>query len=179
MLKLKTIITIAAAAFAASTAIAQSIGCTKIGFKPGTPDPNYCFVITPEPAPAVKPSSNTLHIANAHADAGDARTLQQARTHADQGDVRTLDAAKQHSTAQVTALQKEAFGGIAQAAALAPMEPHTDGQTTINIGAAAYGGQAAIGLAIAHQFGRATASAGVGTTGGKHNLVRIGLGWRF
>lgn len=176
-LNLKSTITLLATALATSAAMAQGIGCTKIGFKPGTPDPNYCFQITPEPT--AKPSSDTLSIANAHADAGDARTLQQAQTHADQGDARTLNAATQHNTALNTALQKEAFGGIAQAAALAPMDPQNDGETTINIGAAAYGGQAALGLAISHQFGGTTFNAGAGTAGGKHNLVRFGLGWRF
>lgn len=176
MLKLKTIITLAAAAALATAAMAQTSDTPR-----PNPTPVPCIHCNTPPATGGDSTaiSNTLHIANAHADAGDARTLLQAQNHADQGDARTLEAATQHSTAQVTTLQKEAFGGIAQAAALVPMEPQADGETTLNVGAASYGGQAAIGLAISHQFGRATASAGVGTTGGKHKLVRVGLGWRF
>lgn len=119
-----------------------------------------------------------LSPANRHADRGDARTLQQAQAYADAGDARTLNAANQHSAAQVAGLQREAFAGIAAAAALVPMEPNADGQTTLNVGAATYGGQAALGLALSHQVGRTVVNAGVGF-GSKRALVRVGLGWRF
>lgn len=182
-----TRITLAALALAtlATAASAQSAGqwCTKIGFELGQPNPNVCFDIGvkgPVPsAPAQAAAASALQQANAHANAGDARTLQQAQAHADQGDARTLDAAEQHTSALLAGLQKEAFAGIAQAAALVPLAPAADGETTLNIGAASYGGQGAVGLAIARQIGRTTVNAGIGSAGGKRHLVRVGLGWRF
>lgn len=136
--------------------------------------------VQPEPATPAAPD-NTLHRANAYAARGDARTLQQAQAYADAGDARTLNAATQHSTALVTGLQREAFAGIAQAAAVVPMEPRFDGETTLNVGAATFGGQSALGLALSHQVGRTVLNAGVGigSNGSKRTLVRVGLGWRF
>lgn len=139
--------------------------------------------VQPEPATPAAPTApdNTLHRANAYAARGDARTLQQAQAHADAGDARTLSAAMQHSTALVAGLRREAFAGIAAAAALVPMDPNTDGQTTLNVGAATYGGQTALGVALSHQAGRTVLNAGVGfgSNGSKRTLVRVGLGWRF
>lgn len=137
-------------------------------------------VVQPEPATPAAPTApdNTLHRANAYAARGDARTLQQAQAYADAGDARTLNAAMQHSTALVASLQREAFAGIAQAAAVAPMEPRFDGETTLNVGAATFGGQSALGLALSHQVGNTIVNAGVGF-GTKRTLVRVGLGWRF
>lgn len=169
------------AGLVATSATHAEIGCTKIGFEPGTPDPNYCFTIAePAPdAPTQPTAASAPKQAKAYADAGDARTLQQAQAHADAGDARTLEAARQHTTVQVAALQKEAFAGIAQAAALAPLAPAADGETTLNLGGATYGGQSALGVALAHQLGRMTLNAGVGKAGGQRTLVRVGLGWRF
>lgn len=148
----------------------------------GPPD-----IPTPRPMPKPMPievivvDDIDLSPANRHADRGDARTLQQAQAYADAGDARTLNAANQHSAAQVAGLQREAFAGIAAAAALVPMEPNGDGQTTLNVGAATYGGQTALGLALSHQVGRTVVNAGVGfgSNGSKRTLVRVGLGWRF
>lgn len=143
--------------------------------EPGTP--------MPKPRPGTPPSSTRIDLSPAHryADRGDARTLQQAQAYADAGDARTLDAAHQHSAALVVGLQREDFAGIAQAAALVPMEPNGDGETTLNVGAATYGGQTALGLAFSHQIGSTVVNAGVGfgSNGSKRTLVRVGLGWRF
>lgn len=114
-----------------------------------------------------------------YADAGDARTLGQANAYADQGDARTLGAAIQYTNAQVASLRKEAFAGIAQAAALIPMAPSGEGESTLNVGVATYGGQAALGIAYARQVGRVVINGGIGASGGKRNLVRMGVGWRF
>lgn len=51
----------ALALIAASSASAQTY-CTKIGFRPGDPDPNHCFTVVPptEPAPTpAKPATTT------------------------------------------------------------------------------------------------------------------------
>lgn len=169
---------LATLALLAAGAANSATYCSKIGFDPGTPDPNRCVVIG-DGATAAPPAPDTLEQANRYADRGDERTLQEARAHADAGDARTLDAATQHTTTQVTTLQKEAFAGIAQAAALVPLAPAADGETTLAIGAASYGGQAALGLTLAHQLGRLTLNAGVGKAGGQRTLVRVGMGWRF
>ena len=85
----------------------------------------------------------------------------------------------QHTSQEVGALRKEAFAGIAQAAALIPLVPGGDGETTVNVGVASYGGQTAVGLAFAHQKGRVMFNGGVGLGSGKRHLVRMGAGWRF
>ncbi len=123
--------------------------------------------------------ARTLRAAQGYADAGDARTLQSANQYTDQRAAETLAAANQHTDAQVSALRKEAFAGIAQAAALVPMAPSGEGETTLNVGVAAYGGQTAIGVAVARQIGRVTLNGGIAASGGKRNLVRMGAGWRF
>lgn len=133
----------------------------------------------PMPIEVIAVDDIDLTPANRYADHGDARTLQQAQAYADQGDARTLHAAQQHTTAQVAGLQREAAAGIAQAAALVPLDPRADGETTVNLGAATYGGQTALGLSLAHQSGRVVFTGGVGTSGGKRHLVRASLGWRF
>jgi hypothetical protein len=46
----------ALAIFAAGAASAETY-CTKIGFRPGDPDPNHCF--TTEPAPTPEPTTTT------------------------------------------------------------------------------------------------------------------------
>lgn len=137
----------------------------------------------PKPRPGTPPAAEPIDFSTAHryADRGDARTLHQAHAYADAGDARTLNTATQHSAALVTGLQREAFAGIAQAAAVVPMEPRFDGETTLNVGAATYGGQSALGLALSHQVGNTVLNAGVGfgSNGSKRTLVRVGLGWRF
>ena len=120
-----------------------------------------------------------LGAAQSYADAGDARTLSAAQSYADAGNARTLQSANQYTDAQLGVLRKEAFAGIAQAAALVPMAPSGEGETTLNVGVASYGGQAAIGVAFARQIGSVTINGGVALSGGKHNLVRVGAGWRF
>lgn len=150
----------------------------------GPPD-----IPTPRPLPKPMPKPMPIEVivvddidlspARRHADRGDARTLQQARAHADAGDARTLNAATQHGSAQVAGLQRQAFAGIAQAAAVVPLDPRSNGETTVNLGAASYGGQNALGLSLAHQSGRVTFTGGVGTSGSKRTLVRASLGWRF
>lgn len=93
------------------------------------------------------------------------------------------DAAVGTSTAylegQIGELREEAFQGIAAAAAIVPMAPAGKGETTVNVGAATYGGQGALGLAAAHQISnRINLNAGVGLTGGR-TLGRVGVGFRF
>lgn len=141
---------------------------------PGRPSGLPCVLRGEAP-----PSAGAADASVAYVNRGDARTLQQAQAYADQGDARTLHAAQQHTSAQVAGLQREAFAGIAQAAALVPLDPWADGETTLNLGAATYGGQTALGLSLAHQSGRVMFTGGVGTSGGKRHLVRVGLGWRF
>lgn len=132
-------------------------------------------VLRGDPAPSAGPAGAST----AYVNLGDARTMQQAQAYADQGDARTLSAAQQNTAAQVAGLQREAFAGIAQAAALVPLDSSADGETTVNVGAATYGGQSALGLSLAHRTGRMTFSAGAGTSGSSRTLVRVGLGWRF
>ena len=136
----------------------------------------------------------TLSAANAHADAGDARTLRSANAHANAGDARTLSAAQgytdqrasdtlnsanQFTTEQVSTLRKQAFAGIAQAAALTPLLPSGQGKTTVNVGAASYGGQAALGMTFAHRLENIVFSGGVGVGSGSKSLVKVGAGFEF
>ena len=62
---------------------------------------------------------------------------------------------------------------------MVPLAPSGDGETTVNVGLATYGGQTAIGVGIARQVGPVTLNGGFGAGSGKRNLVRIGAGWRF
>ena len=179
--EMNTRTTLAALAIATLTtaASAQSAGqwCTKIAFQPGQPDPNVCY--SPGAKGPVPSAPTQAAAATAHANEGDKRALQQAQDYTDQGDARTLQTAAQHTGAQLAGLQREAFGGVAQAAALVPLAPAADGETTLNVGAASYGEQSAVGVAIAHQIGRTTFNAGFGSSGGNRHLVRVGFGLRF
>lgn len=169
----RTITTLLLAALAATATIAHA---EEIERTPGIPMPKP----TPGPTLPAEPEAITsLQPAITHADRGDARTLQQAHDYATQGDARTLHAAQQHTATRVAGLQRETAAGIAQAAALVPLDPWADGETTVNVGAATYGGQTALGLSLAHQSGRVVFSGGVGTSGSKRTLVRLSLGWRF
>lgn len=97
-------------------------------------------------------------------------------------EVQAVGGGTAYTDAQVGALRRQAFAGIAEAAALIPLAPNTQGETTINAGVAAYGGESAVGIAIAHQIGQsATVSAGLGfsPSGGAPMLVRVRAGWRF
>lgn len=177
----KAILIVALLPFAAG---AREIACTKIGFEPGTPDPNYCVVVGP-PVSQTKPgqkqppkTDNTLRRAKNYADNGDERTLHQSSENAAKGDSETLESANKYAAEQVSGLRKEAFTGVAQAAALAPMEPNGDGKSTVNIGVATYEGQSAIGISYARQIGQMTFNAGVSTSG-RRSLARVGLGWSF
>lgn len=134
--------------------------------------------------------ARTLQQAQRYADVGDARTLRQAngytdqtaeetRAYADAGDSRTLEAARQHTDASVGTLRKEMAEGIAQAAALIPMAPTGDGQSTLNVGMGSYRGQTALGLAYARQIGSLVVNGGLAIGSGKHHLIRMGAGWRF
>ena len=77
-------------------------------------------------------------------------------------------------------LRREAFRGIAQAAALVPLAPSGVGETTLNLGLASYGGEAAGGVAVAHQLNeRINLNGGVGFSSGGRALVRVGVGMRF
>lgn len=172
----RTLTTLLLGAALAATAHAQ-LACTKIGFAPGTPDPNRCVAVVDLDRTPAAPS--TLAQANRHADAGDARTLQTATTHADAGDAHTLEAAAQHTAQRIADADQRLSAGIAQAAALVYIEPWANRQTTVNVGAASYGGQTALGVTLAHQFGRTTFSAGAATSGSSRTLVRASLGWRF
>lgn len=140
---------------------------------PGTP--------MPKPRPGTPPGSTSINTTQAriYADRGDARTLQQAQAYADVGDARTVDAAAKNTADQFAGLQREAAAGIAQSAAIIHIEPWADGQTTVNVGAATYSGQTALGLAVARQVGSTTLNFGLGTSGSGRNVVRVGMGWRF
>ena len=81
---------------------------------------------------------------------------------------------------QAPTLGDQAFAGIAQAATLAPLMPSAVGKSTVNVAAATYAGQSALGVSFAH---RPTAglvlSGGLshGTSG--QGMVRIGAGFEF
>lgn len=123
--------------------------------------------------------TRTLGAATSYADAGDARTLEQAQRYSDAGHANTLNAAQQHTNAAVGALRKEAFSGIAQAAALVPITPSAPGKNTVNAAVASYGGQAALGITFARRFTESlTVSGGVGV-GGKKRLVKLAMGYEF
>lgn len=84
------------------------------------------------------------------------------------------------TAAQFNTLSQQAFEGIAQAAALAPLFPSSVGKTTVNIGAATYQGQTAIGLALAHRPTQSLVfSAGVSAGSSRNNLVQISAGFQF
>jgi trimeric autotransporter adhesin len=168
-MKTRTIILSAVLAAIGSASFAE-----EVVREPGIPMPKPTPGVPSDPAPIT-----SLKPAIAHADRGDARSLQQAQAYADQGDARTLNAAQQHTAAQVAGLQRDTAAGIAQAAALVPLDPSADGETTVNVGAATYAGQTALGLSLSHRTGRMTFSAGAGTSGSSRTLVRVGLGWRF
>lgn len=98
----------------------------------------------------------------------------------DSAETMMLASARAYTDSQISSLSKEAFRGIAQAAAIIPMAPAGAGQTTVNAGVAGYGGESAGGIAVAHQFNDAiNLNAGVGFSGGSKSLVRAGVGWRF
>lgn len=85
-----------------------------------------------------------------------------------------------HTDRRVGLLRKDAFRGIAQAAAIMPLAPGQAGETTVNVGLGAYGGEYAGGLAVSHQLGeQLNVNAGVGFSSGNKNVVRVGLGFRF
>lgn len=90
-----------------------------------------------------------------------------------------LQQANDYTNAQIAALRREAFCGIAQAAALVPLAPSGSGETTVNVGLASYSGESAGAVAVAHQAGMVDLNAGVGFANGSKSLVRVGLGWRF
>ena len=149
---------IAAAIFAVSlTANSQELACTKIGFEPGTPNPNRCFVVVSDSAkPAKKPKPVKPGAAPMP------KPIEVVEVVPD-------------TSAQ---FRKEAFSGIAQAAALVPLMP-SQGKTTLNLGAANFGGQSALGLTIAHRVNGFVLSGGasVGTSG--PGLVRVSAGFEF
>jgi autotransporter adhesin len=92
----------------------------------------------------------------------------------------TLASANAYTDQQIGQLRSQAYRGIAQAAAIVPLVPSGDGDTTVNIGFASYGGEQAGGLAVAHQIGeRLNINAGVGFSGKGFNLVRVGVGMHF
>lgn len=161
---MKKLFILAALLIAAGSASAQTTICTK------ATSPGRCFVLKPIPR-----ETPNLQPAFEHADEGDARTLQQAQEHADQGDAATLGAA----TKQIATLRNDTAAGIAQSAALVHIEPWADGQTTVNVGVATYGGQTAVGLAVARQVRTTTLNLGIATAGSGRNVVRVGMGWRF
>ena len=83
--------------------------------------------------------------------------------------------ANAYTDQQVGALRREAFRGIAQAAALVPLAPGGVGETTVNVGVANYGGETAGGIAVAHQLGASlNLNAGVGFAGGGKLRSRAG-----
>lgn len=122
----------------------------------------------------------TLSAANSYADAGDARTLSSANSYTDQRAEQTLNSANQFTNSQVATLRKQAFSGIAQAAALSPILPSAVGKTTVNAGVASYGGQAALGVTFAHRpVPNWVVSGGLGMGAGSKHLVKVGAGFEF
>lgn len=84
------------------------------------------------------------------------------------------------TASQLNALRQQAFEGIAQAAALAPLLPSGVGKTTFNIGAATYAGQTAFGLALAHRPAQNLVfSAGVSAGSSRNHLVQLSAGFQF
>ena len=89
-------------------------------------------------------------------------------------------AAEQQPAAQLATLRQQAFEGIAQAAALTPLLPSSAGKTTLNIGAATYQGETAIGLSLAHRPTQSLVfSAGISAGQSRRNLVQISAGFQF
>jgi autotransporter adhesin len=112
--------------------------------------------------------------------ATDAVNKQYVDTLISTGSSDTLLQANAYTDQQIGALRKEAFRGIAQAAALIPLAPAGAGETTVNVGVATYGGETGGGIAVAHQLGsRLNLNGGVGFSSGGKSLVRAGMGWRF
>jgi hypothetical protein len=74
---------------------------------------------------------------------------------------------------------KQAFSGIAQSSALVLLMPSAVGKSTLNLGAANFGGQSAIGLTFAHRTNSLVLSAGAAFGSGGKNLVRLGAGMEF
>lgn len=150
-----------------ATAHAQPMACTKIGFQPGTPDPNRCYpVVNGDAAPAA-PAPRPIAEKPPQAQPQPATQPPAA--------VAPTDYA-----APIAALRKHAAAGIAQAAAIVPMLPARVGNTTLHIGGANYGGQSALGLSIAHRPTQSLVITGgfsAGTSGPR--LVRIGAGIEF
>lgn len=102
------------------------------------------------------------------------------RTEPAQAGSRPTEAVAQHAAHQASVMRREAFAGFAQAASLAPLDPQASGQTTLNISAATYGGQTAMGVVVAHRAGSITFSAGAASApSSSRTLVRVTAGWRF
>jgi autotransporter adhesin len=96
------------------------------------------------------------------------------------GAANTLAQANAYTDQQIGNLRRLAFSGIAQAAALVPLAPASDGETTVNVGFASYGGYVAGGVAVARQVGsRVNINGGVGFSSGGQTLMRVGMGFRF
>ena len=81
---------------------------------------------------------------------------------------------------QVNDVAKNAYRGIAGAAALAFAVPQERGKTTINIGAGSYQGYGALGASVGYlsSSGRYNVSGGVSYTGG-NPVARVGMGFTF
>jgi hypothetical protein len=78
----------------------------------------------------------------------------------------------------VAVARNEAFAGVAQSAALVVLTPDPGG-STMNIGAANYGGQSAIGMTFAHRQGSTIFSGGAAASNSGRGLVRLSMGWSF
>jgi len=110
----------------------------------------------------------------------DAVNLNQLNAALGSGASTTLAQSQAYTDQQVGALRRLAFSGIAQAAAIVPLAPPADGETTVNLGLASYGGYMAGGVAIARQIGsRINLNGGVGFSSGGQTLLRVGMGFRF
>lgn len=88
-----------------------------------------------------------------------------------------VGASNAYTDQPVGILRKEAFQGIAAAAAMAPPAPSKVGGTSLAVGEATYRGESALGMALSHQYSETVnLNAGVGVTGGK-SLGRVGVGF--
>ena len=84
--------------------------------------------------------------------------------------------------ASVSVLRQQTHQGIAQAASLVMLTPSTAGKSTLNLSAASYSGESAIGLTFAHRLTEQTffsLGASTGTQSTNRTLVRVSAGVQF
>lgn len=161
----RTLIALAVIAAAYASAANAAQWCTKVGFQPGTPNPNVCYdTALKQPVPPMtKPASIPFKSLSEATSRPAAPTSASAQ-------------ANPAATPAAPSVQPQVDTGVAQAAAL--ILPHGPG-LSLGVGAARYGSSSAVGLSGAYTSGSLTLSAGVarGSTG--RTLTRVGAVWSF